>query len=169
MNDLFKNRRSVRKFTDRPVTDSQIYEIICAGMVAASGCNTKGYQLVLVKNKSMLEKLSKMGKWVDFLKGCSYAVVITAKDYPFWIEDCTLVASNIMHEAVNQGLGCCWADIKDGMVLDKTDRVSIVQKLLGIPKEQHVLCAIAIGNPDQKVKPHSESDYDEKKIHMEKW
>jgi len=169
MHELFKKRRSIRKYLDKPVEDEKTHELLCAGMVAPSGCNTKKYEFIVVKEKETLQKLSKIGKWVDFVAKCGVAIVIIADEYTFWLEDCALISENIMLEAVNQGLGSCWADVKDGFVLDKTDRENLVREILGIPESKKVLCVLAVGYPDENPKLHSEDEYKKEKVHFERY
>jgi len=167
MHELLKKRRSVRQFLESPIEDEKIHQLLCAGMVAPSGMNKKGYEFVVVKEKETLKKLSKVGRWMGFIADCGVAIVIIAKEYTFWIEDCSLVAENILLEAVNQGLGGCWADVKDGLVLDGTDRESLVRGILKIPVNRRVLCILAIGYSAEVLKLQSEDEYDKKKVHFE--
>lgn len=122
MQELFEKRRSVRKFLKKEVAPEVIREVLTAGMSAPSGCNTKGYELILIRGNEKLVELGSVGKWLDFIKTCNFAVAIIAKEYTFWVEDCSLVAGQMMLEAVHYDVGSCWGDIKDGMELDKTDR-----------------------------------------------
>lgn len=167
MLQAIKDRRSIRKFQDKNCPDEIIKDILLSGMCAPSGCNTKGYELVVVKDKELLKKISKLGKWLDFIEQSSFTVVIISKEYTFWIEDGSLVALNMMLEAVNLGLGSCWGDIKDGQELDNTDREIGIKALLNIPSEYKVLCAIAFGYPDQKIMPHKEEEYKSNKVHFD--
>ena len=169
MNDIFKKRRCIRKYLDKPIEDEKIHQILCAGMVAPSGMNTKGYEFVVVKNKDTLLKLASTGKYVNNIAGATAAIVIMAKEYTFWIEDCSLAAGYILLEAVNQGISGYWADIKDGILFDKIDREVKVRKILGIPDDKRILCVIALGYPDEQKPDHSENEYDEKKVHFEKY
>ena len=169
MHELIAKRRSIRKFLDKPVEEEKIRAILAAGMVAPSGMNKKEYEFVVVKDKLMLEKLSKVGRWMDFIKNCGVAIVIISKENMFWIEDSSLVNAFIILEAVNQRLGTCWVDVKDGLELDNTDREKLVRELLGIPSEYRVLNILVVGYTDQKIKQHSDEEFKSEKVHIEKF
>ncbi|OHD12387.1 MAG: hypothetical protein A2086_10005 [Spirochaetes bacterium GWD1_27_9] len=49
--DLCKQRRSVRKYTDKNISDEDINKIIEAGIQAPSGTNLQGWKFKILKNK----------------------------------------------------------------------------------------------------------------------
>lgn len=169
MRELFKNRRSIRKYLDKPVEDEKIHEMLCAGMVAPSGCNTRGYDFIVVKEKSTLIKLGKVGKYGGFIGKCGVAIVIVADEYTWWNEDCALAAGNILLEAPNQDLGGCWVEGKNKIEGDTIDREKMIRDILGVPDDKRVLCTLAIGYPDESPKMHSEEEYNIDKVHFEKF
>ena len=170
MNDIFKNRRSVREFTDQEVSDEQIREILNAAMVAPSGMHKQPWEFIVVKDREMLKKLSTIGVWQKFISNSSVSIVITAKesDSDLWIQDCSLVAGHIYLESTNQGLGSCWANVKSHDE-NEGDKEKLVRKELGIPHGYRVLCIMAIGYPKREVVPHSDKEFIEKKVHRDKW
>ncbi|MBN1374065.1 nitroreductase family protein [Candidatus Dojkabacteria bacterium] len=166
MHNLFKNRKSVRSFEPKfQITDSQVKEILTAGMVAPSGMNLKEYEFVVVKDKDTLKKLSGLGQYQAFLADCSAAIIVVSTEGRFWIEDCSLAVGYMMLEAVNQGLSSCWANVRK----DDGDREALVRKILNIPDDRRVLCALAIGKAAASPSPHTEDEYNKSKVHEEKW
>ena len=62
MNEILKNiytRRSVRKFSERPVPEDILNDIITAGLYAPSAMNMQLWQLTVVRNEDMLVRLQK--------------------------------------------------------------------------------------------------------------
>ena len=57
MNEIFE-RRSIRRYTDKEISDEDIKKLLKAGMNAPSAHNKKPYDLVVVKNKETLKKVS---------------------------------------------------------------------------------------------------------------
>ena len=53
-------RRSVRKYTDEPVSDEDLQEIIDAALVAPSGINLQPWYFVVVKSEEKLRELSEI-------------------------------------------------------------------------------------------------------------
>lgn len=59
LNELIGTRRSIRKFTEEPVSDKDLREIIEAGIRAPSGCNSQCWHFVAVRQKEKLDQLAK--------------------------------------------------------------------------------------------------------------
>ena len=169
MHEIFKKRRSIREYSDKEVSEEQIRNILCSAMVSPSGNHANPWEFVVVKDKEELSKLGKCGQWQSFVGKCSVGIVIIAKerDTDMWLEDCSIAGAHIYLEATNQGLGCCWANVKGGKTEDGEDREEYVRDILNIPKEYRVLCIMAIGYPAREAPPHSEEEYDESKVHRE--
>ena len=68
---------------------------------------------------------------------------------------------NILHAAVELGLGAVWI----GLALE--EHYDMVRDILGIPKEIHPANLISIGYPAEEKEPRTQ--YDETRIHKEKW
>ena len=57
MEEIYK-RRSIRKYTDKEISDEDMKKILKAGMNAPSAHNLKPYDLIVIKNKETLAKLA---------------------------------------------------------------------------------------------------------------
>ncbi len=54
------NRRSVRKFTDEPVSEEDIRRICEAGRWAPSGENSQGWRFIIIRDRKIIEQLGKI-------------------------------------------------------------------------------------------------------------
>ncbi|MDD3647317.1 MAG: nitroreductase family protein [Candidatus Dojkabacteria bacterium] len=171
MLDIIKKRRSIREFEDKEVEDEKIREILNAAMVAPSAKNKKAWEFVVVKDKDMLKKLADSGPWASFVGISKVAIVIIGDEElsSKWVEDCSLAAGQIYLEATNQGLGTCWAHIREGKTVDGENAEEFVRRLLDIPQKKRVLCIMALGYPSYWPKYYGEKDFDEKKVFYEKY
>ncbi len=169
MNEIFKKRRSIRQFTDEEVSEEQIHNILCAAMVSPSGNHVNPWEFVVVRDREKLSRLGRCGKWQSFIADCNVAIVVIAKeeDTDMWIEDCSIVGAHIYLEAANQGLGSCWARIRDGKTETGQDREEYVKEILNIPEEYRVLNIMAVGEPKTLPPEYDESRYDEGKVHRD--
>jgi nitroreductase len=84
-------------------------------------------------------------------------------------EDCSLCAENIYLEATHQGLGTCFIQIAEGTQADKGDPEHFAKKVLGVPEHYRVQCLMPIGYPAQQPPPHKDEEYEEHRIHFEKF
>jgi nitroreductase len=171
MHEIFKKRRSIREYSNKEVSEEQVHNILCAAMVGPSGNHVNPWEFIVVRDRENLSNLGKCGKWQSFVGRCSVAIVIIAKesDTDMWLEDCSIAASHIYLESTNQGLGCCWANIKDSITENGEDREEYVRNILNIPKEYRVLCIMSIGYPLKDAPEHSEEEYTEDKVHKESY
>ncbi len=65
MNEVLKNiygRRSVRAYSDEPVSEEAIKEIIKAGFHAPNGMNVQALRFVVVQKRELLTQYSEIGK-----------------------------------------------------------------------------------------------------------
>jgi len=169
MHELFKKRRSVRQFLDKPVEHEKIHQVLCAAQVAPSGNGLKGWEFIVVTRKETLAKLGGSGGYQAFLKDVPVGIVIICEEKKSWIENCSIAAAHIYLEAVNQGLLACWANVINGTTEDGENREEFVKKILGISEKYRVLCVMALGYPANIPSDHSEDEYNDDIVHSEKF
>ncbi len=56
---LAKDRYSVRKFEDKPITDADVDKIIKVGILAPTACNFQPERIFVIKSEEALNKLRK--------------------------------------------------------------------------------------------------------------
>lgn len=118
MNETLKNletRRSVRGFDpERMPSDELINEIVKAGEYAPTGMGMQSPRIVVVTNKAVRDRLSKlnaevMGTTSDPFYGAPVILLVIAdKNRPTYLYDGSLVMGNLMNAAHAVGLGSCW-------------------------------------------------------------
>ena len=107
-------RRSVRKYSDRPVEDEKLDKVLTAGLYAPTGMNNQLPVLVAVRDKENRDKLSRMNAAVMGASGDPFygapcvIVVLSDPERMTWVEDGSLVLGNLMNAAHSLGLGSCW-------------------------------------------------------------
>lgn len=107
-------RRSVRKYSDRPVEDEKLDKVLTAGLYAPTGMNNQAPILVAVRDKETRDKLSRMNAAVMGASGDPFygapcvIVVLSDPERMTWVEDGSLVLGNLMNAAHSLGLGSCW-------------------------------------------------------------
>ena len=163
MNELIKNRRSVRKFKQEiPVTKEQIDRLLEAAMSAPSACNSRPWEFIAVTKREVLDEIARVHPYAKMCETATAAIVITAipqtgKPEGFFPQDCGAAAQNILLEAVAQGLGTCWCG-----VYPREPRIAEIRGLFNIPEPKIPICVIAIGTPDES--PDRRGVFDESKV-----
>lgn len=114
MHERLKNRRSIRKYQPRQVSDADLDAVLEAGLWAPSGMNTQKTILVAVRDKETRDQLSRMnaavmGTQSDPFYGAPCVIVVLADPERYtWLEDGSLVMGQLMNAAYEAGLGSCW-------------------------------------------------------------
>ena len=116
MNTLesIKARRSIRSFKEDAVPDELIEKIVEAGSYAASGKGRQSPIIIVVENKDVIKKFSKMNASVmgvetdPFYQAPLLMIVLADKTIPTHIYDGSLVIGNMMLACHELGLGSCW-------------------------------------------------------------
>ena len=114
--ELAKERYSVRKFLSREVEQEKIDKILEAGNVAPTACNFQPQVIYVIKSNRGLEKLQKC-KFSHF--GETLAFLVCYDEKKCWFRsfdnkpsgeiDASIVATHMMIEAWNEGIGSTWA------------------------------------------------------------
>jgi len=164
LNYIFR-RRSIRKYTDEPVSNEKIKSILEAAMAAPSAHNYKPWHFIVIKNRSKLDHIADIHPYGKMLYHASLAIAVCGnkKISPdLWIQDCSAVTENILLALPELGLGGVWLGCYP---IDS--RKNAVKELLSLPDEIELLSIIAIGYPAEDKKARTQ--FDEKCIHYEKW
>lgn len=114
MLNLLKTRRSIRKYTYEMPQNEDIERIVEAGLYAPTGKGRQAVKFVVIKNKELRDRISKlnaqvMGAKTDPFYGAPVVIVVFAdKDVPTYMNDGSLAIGNMLNEAHCLGLGSCW-------------------------------------------------------------
>jgi nitroreductase len=142
--ETIMNRRSVRKFQSKPVSDEDLKTIIEAGRQAPSAANRQPWHFVVVKNEDQREKLAEACSGQTWLAGAAVIIAgvgkpaVNEKWYPV---DVAIAMQNMILAATSLGYGTCWIGAFD------QERVKSV---LGIPEDLTVVALTPIGVPDDR-------------------
>lgn len=142
------NRRSVRTYTDREVTDEQVALLIEAARLAPSGSNTQPWDFLVIRSQGMKEKISKADhdqKWM--LQAPVFIVCVGSLKYrddgdmERVIRDSAIATEHILLQAEHMGLATCWT----GWYTQEEMRVA-----LGLNERCYVAGVVTVGYTDHK-------------------
>jgi nitroreductase len=166
MNSIF-NRRSIRKYTTKKVSDDIVKELLKAGMSAPSAANEQPWEFIVVRDESVLQRIIDVHGYASMLKEADVAIVVCGdknrdKVEGFWVQDCSAATENILIEAQELGLGAVWLG-----VYPLEERAKPIKNILKLPESIIPLSIISIGYPAEHKEPSNR--YDESRIHYNKW
>jgi nitroreductase len=162
-------RRSIRKYTEEPVSDDDLNILLKAAMAAPSAGNRQSWEFIIIRDSEVLNAM------IDYHPSGGYnmlghaplAIVVCgdAKKEMYeslWIQDCSAATENILIAAQSLGLGAVWLGVHP-----MEDRIAKIKKLLGLPEKIIPLSVVSVGHPAEKKGPSKRFDKD--RIHMNKW
>ncbi|MFH0851942.1 MAG: nitroreductase family protein [Candidatus Peregrinibacteria bacterium] len=158
-------RRACRSFKPDPVPPELIEELIKAAQFAPTARNRKSVEFIVVTDLKMREAIHDALVPQDFVKEAPVLIVPVAdtKVASKPREDLALASENIWLQATDLKLGCVWKHVHDEEELRK------LRSLLGIPEHCLVMNILPIGYAAEMPPPHTDAEFDSKKIHLEKW
>lgn len=159
------NRKSVRKYTERPVEKEKLETLVRAGMAAPSSRDRRPWEFVIVTDRDLLDKMGDGLPLAHMLKETKQAIIVcgdTVKSENAWQLDCSAAAQNILLAAESMGLGAVWT-----AAYPYPERMKIIQDALQLPEHILPLTVIPLGYPTGIEKPKDK--YNKKQIHYNGW
>ena len=163
---LFLSRRSIRRFSSKPVKEADVQTIVEVGQRAPTACNLQTYSVVWIRDSRLREKVldacgvtgsignapvvfvicadaRRLGKALDYLgddhcmkHGHGYSIKLMS------IMDASFMAENMTMAAESLGLGSVFV----GSALAN----DAVIKTLKLPKDVLPLTLLCVGYPDEQ-------------------
>lgn len=138
--------RQTRRFTDQPVPDDVLDDLLEVARWSGSSKNTQPWHFVVVTDPDLRRQIAKAGPFAGFLGGASVVIVLVMagenpRSEPY---DEGRVSERLMLAADAHGLGAGtgWFAPGDG-------GEQKVKELLGVPEQMAVRSAVGIGYPDE--------------------
>ena len=172
MLEAIAKRCSVRSYTDEPVSEDDLQQVLEAALSAPSANNVRPWHIVVVTDADKRERLAGMSQWASF---CTESPVVLAfcadTDIQphWWIEDSCAALENALIQAAALGLGTCWIGVRGSDIESAPgpERQDLVREVLGVPESISVLAIVSLGHPAGEMvsKPAGPMDA----IHRECW
>ncbi len=159
-------RRSIRSWTNEPVTDAERKIILEAAMNAPSAADARPWHFVTIDDPEVIKQFTEMGG-TEMLAESTFMVMVcgdvSKEIYPgFWPQDCSCAMHNMQLAAHDIGVGCVWIAIHP-----LEEREQLCRKVLGIPEAITPFALLAMGVPNEVLAP--EYRYDAERLHSNKW
>ena len=137
--EVLYRRRSIRKFTDRPVPRELVDQVLHAGIWAPSSCNYQMWDLVAVDDPALNEKLAALSAQMG--NAPVNIVVAYGRDFSEEnyanIQSASALIQNMSLAAEALGLGTFW--------ITQTGGHEKVRELVGLPLDRMVVAVLALG------------------------
>ena len=118
-NEAYMNiidRVSVRRYTDRTLSDDQVSAILHAAMSAPSGVNRQPWEFIVIDDRKLLDQLADALPYAKMAAQAPAAIVVCGNKERFlegvddnlWEQDLSAASENILLAAHAIGLGGVW-------------------------------------------------------------
>jgi len=172
MINILRNRRSVRKFEERPIEDEKV-EILKEALVRSpSSRSINPWEFIIVDDRETIQALSRCKlHGAGFLANAPLAVVVLGdtRASDTCIEDCSIAAITLQYAAESLDLKSCWCQVRLRSCDEDKSAGEYLREELDIPEEYLVECIIGIGYPGEEKIPHDYDSLDWGKVHQNKY
>lgn len=168
--EIMQNRRSVRSYTDEKVSEENLLKILQAGMLVASGKAIYPWEMIVVRDKEMLRKMSNFrAGTVKMLLEADVAIVVIAntKASDIWVEDCSSSITHMHLMADSLGVGSCWVQGRQRPSDDGRMAEEYLRELLKFPEDYALEGLVTLGMPKARPNRRELSDLPMNKVHYE--
>jgi len=160
LEEAIKNRRSIRKFTDKKIEKELLDKIISAGQHAPSHCNTQGWKFIVIDDEKIKNKIFENGGSF-VIRDAPYGILTTYNsalsdntEYSDYIQSGAAAIENMLLTIHDLDLGGCW--------VCHLPRKKTLRKILNIKKPYTPIAYIAFGFTDNtSVKIARKNNIDE--------
>lgn len=150
--ELAKSRYSVRKFADRAIEQEKLDIILEAANVAPTGCNYQPQRIYIIRSAENIAKLNELSKCIF---GAKTVLLFTYNQDEDWknplekgihcgVQDVSIVASHVMLQAWELGIGTCWVNYFANSKLERE---------LDLPDNERAVLLMPIGYPAEDAAP----------------
>lgn len=161
------SRRSIRRYTDKPVSAETIRALLEAGMAAPSANNNHPWHFVVVTERAILDAIPKFHRYSRMLFEATLAILVCGDtnfepNPGYMAQDLSAAVENILLAAHAQGLGAVWLGI-----CPRKRRMAGIKQLLHLPENITPFALISMGYPAEQKPPSGR--YAESRVHHNGW
>ena len=165
--EAIHGRRSIRSYTDEPVSEEDIEILLKAAMAAPSAGNQQPWHFVVIDDREVLDAIPEYHQYAAMLQEAPLAIAVCGdveeeKHEGFWVQDCSAAIENLLLAAHSRGLGAVWLGVHPD-----ASRVRGLRKLLDLPDSVVPLAVISIGHPAEEKPPTTY--YSPDRVHHNRW
>lgn len=159
-------RRSIRQYTNQPVSDEVVQDLLKAAMYAPSARNGQPWHFVVIRDRATLDQIPVIHSHASMVLQARLAILVCGRIesslLDFWLEDCAAATQNLLLAAHAKGLGAVWVG-----VAPRKERMDGMRQLVSLPEGIEPFSLIPIGYPaEAKEQPDR---FLPDRIHHDRW
>ena len=166
-----QNRRSIRVFDDREISEDDAELLVKAACLAPSAGNLQPWAFIIVRDPEVKEELVRAAYGQSFIAEASVVFVVCAVPKRsalrygdrgrelYCLQDTAAAIQNLMLTAMANGLGSCWVG-----AFDESKAARAVSLYEGV----RPVALVPVGYPGERPSPRPRRPLEEV-IHKDKW
>ena len=160
--ELVQKRRSVRRYSDRPVAREDVLKCIEAARLAPSACNSQPWKFIVIDEPGLRTRIAEkifsgLYSMNKFAKEAPVLVAAVSEKMKFlaavgsqvrgtryFLMDVGIACEHLILQAQELGIGSCWIGwfdekaLKEELKISKNKKIDIVISL-GFPEEDKIV------------------------------
>ncbi len=149
--ELMRKRRSVRSFSDEPVSSEDVEAVLQAGRLAPSASNRQPWHFIVIRDANRREKLAEICGGQEFVGEAPVIIVPVATEpdrvmtceIPAYAVDLSIAVTQMILEAAERDLGTCWIGYFNQ---------DEAKEILEVPQQYKVFTVLPLGHPADEPK-----------------
>lgn len=169
--DTILTRRSVRKFSEKPISEETLQQILAAAQAGPTAVNAQDWFFIVVRDKETLAKMAEVnGQAAHMLPDADMGILVCGdkerSHADYWVVDASIAAQNICLAAHALGLGAVWLG-----TWPQEHKVTGQTALFSLPEHAVPHSIIALGHIAEDFVPRDRKlrEDGEARVHYEKW
>jgi len=151
--EAIRNRRSIRAYTGKDVSEEEVKKLIYAARWAPSAGNIQPWEFIIIRNAEIKRRLSVAALDQTFIEEAPVVIVVCANQTRsawgygrrgatlYCLQDTAAAIQNLLLAAYAMGLGTCWI----GAFQEEEAR-----QVLNLPMGVRPVAIIPVGYPAEK-------------------
>ena len=163
--NIFKSRRSIRKFTAEPIPQEVMTSILEDAMSGPSAMRRDPWEFIVVDDRKILADLAALHPYGGMLNEAAIGVVVcgdmekaNSNSESYMLQDVSAAVENLLLSAESHNIGSCWLGVHP-----RTERIEGISKYFSLPGNIIPVAVVALGFKAETKAP--ETRYDKNKIH----
>ena len=168
-NNIFRSRRSIRKYTAEKIPSETITEIMQDAMSGPSAMRLDPWEFIIIDDASILADIAQFMPHGAFLKDASHGIIACGdisrahiNSISYLLQDVSSAVENLLLSAEAHNIGTCWLGVHP-----REERVEAISKYFNLPENIIPVAAISMGFKAETKEPQSR--FDNNKLHFNKF
>ena len=150
--EAIQTRRSIRRFSEAPIEESAINELLRLAEYAPSAGDARPWRFLVLCSREKLRAAARINPFGQMADKAACGIMVLGdlfreKQSGFWIQDCAACTTTMLLAAHGLGIGAVWTGI-----YPMKQRVAQFSDLIDAPESIVPFSLVLLGQSDQRLR-----------------